>query len=187
MCFRIVRTGDVSLYIEGNTVRPEMRGRYVAEPAYQIVIDNMIMVCVDAVIINRKQRVFYLAKRVIRPMPGIWWMGGSRKKGYSPLEGICCKFREETGVDLPGDRFTFVTMTEYLWQDREQQPQDKGSHNICHQFAVELTDDELKIIRECLNRGEYDHTFGLQVFDRDRLMIAKVHPVILEVFDKIFP
>ena len=187
MSFHRIPIGKaMSLYIEGGIVRPEMMGRFIDYAVHTVVIDNMIIVCVDAVIVNQERRTFYLAKRVVRPMPGIWWIGGSRKKGYAPLDGICLKFKDETGLDLPSERFTFVTMTEYLWQDREQMPQVNGSHNICHQFAVELTEDELELVRAGLDKKEYDSNYGLQEFDRDRLVAEDVHPVILEVFDKIF-
>lgn len=181
-----IQTGEISLYIEGNYVRPEMRGGFMNETVYTAVLDHTIIVCTDAVIINRDRRIFYLVKRAIKPMQGIWWIGGRRKKGETPLKGMCRNFKRETGLDLPDERFTFVTMTEYLWQNREQEPQRNGSHNLCHHFSVELTDAELVAARHGLEKKEYEADYGLREFDRDRLVKEDVHPVIVDVYDKIF-
>jgi len=182
-----VRLGPFSLYIEGDGVRPEMQGGYMSDDVYNVVLNNTIIVCTDVVIINSDRRILYLAKRVARPMPGLWWIGGRRVKGETAIEGIQRNFRRETGLDLPLDRFEYVTMTEYLWQDREQKPQENGSHNLCHQFSIELTEAELDATRQGLEIREYDPKFGLQEFDRKRLVAMRVHPVIVEVFDTIFP
>ncbi|MCK5084571.1 MAG: NUDIX hydrolase [Candidatus Pacebacteria bacterium] len=184
MNVRTVKTGDTSLYIEGCTVKKEQRGRFMSDEAYKEVLDNTIFVCTDVVIVNLKNPVFYLAKRVINPMQGIFWIGGRRKKGEAPLEGIQRNFRRETGLDLSADKFKFVTFVEYIWQIREQEPQDNGSQNVAHQFMIELTDEELNAIE--LSPDEYDFEFGLQKFNRNRLEKDNVHPVILDVFDKIF-
>jgi hypothetical protein len=185
--FLKISTGDTKLYIEGEIVNPEMRGQFMDDETYTAVLDNTIIVCTDTVIINRERRTFFLAKRAVRPMAGIWWIGGRRKKGETPTEGIHRNFKRETNLDLNTDRFKFIAITEYIWQDREQKPYNKGSQNFCHQFFIELTEKELNKAKKHLEQTEYDSDFGLQEFDRNRLIQEKVHPVILDVFDKIFP
>ena len=112
----------------------------------------------------------------------------STKKWETPKQGMHRNFKRETDLDLTVDRFNFVTMTEYLWPDREQSPQENGSHNLCHQFVVELNDVELQKARENLSSEEYDHEFGLKEFNYTQLLdIEELHPVILEVYNKIFP
>lgn len=180
------KTGTTALYVEGDGVRPEMRGGFMDEATYTAVVDNTIIVCTDAVIINRRRCTFLLAKRAVRPMKGLWWIGGRRQKGELPIEAMCRNFRRETGLDLPRDRFSFVTVTEYLWQDREQVPQEKGSHNIAHQFMVELTGDEFIIAQGHLDKKEYEIGHGLKEFDWDQLVDAEVHPMILDLYDMIF-
>lgn len=185
--YKRVETGELSLYVERGELRPEMRGGFMSDAAYLEVLDNTIIVCTDTIIVNHRRRTVYLAKRATKPMKGLWWIGGRRNKAEAPLEGIRRNFKRETGLDLPGRRFKFVTITEYIWTDREQSPQEKGSHNLCHQFAVELNDSELATARQGLEKREYDREFGLKEFDRAALVAAGVHPVILEVYDLIFP
>lgn len=181
-----INTGDTSLYIEGCIVREEQRGGFMSDAAYKKVLDNTIFVCTDVVIVNTEKRVVYLAKRIVNPMRGIFWIGGRRKKGETPLEGIQHNFERETGLDLPADRFKFVTIVEYIWQIREQKPQENGSQNVAHQFMIELTDEELDIVSQNLSTSEYDSEYGLQEFNRDRLKKEEIHPVIMDVFNKIF-
>ncbi|MBI2436672.1 MAG: NUDIX domain-containing protein [Candidatus Magasanikbacteria bacterium] len=181
-----IHTGSTILYIEGEGIRPEMRGGFMRDEIYSAAIDNMIIVCTDTVIIDRQGQTFYLAKRSVRPMAGLWWIGGRRNKGETPLEGMRRNFKREAGLGLPQERFSFVAMTEYLWQDRAQEPTEKGSHNLAHTFATELSPEELKIARKQLETREYDPLFGLQEFDRARLVEEDVHPVILDVYDLIF-
>ncbi len=183
-----VETGCQSLYREGDMIRREMRGGYISEGAYGEVVDNMIIVCADVVIVDRSREVLWLAKRSVRPMRGVWWIGGRRNKGEFPVEAMMRNFRRETCLDLPEGRFfPFPSMMEYLWQDREQAPQDKGSHNLCNLFMVKLWPAELSLVAGGLTNREYDSEFGLQSFSRGRLVRDGVHPVILEAYDIIFP
>lgn len=146
----------------------------------------MIIVCTDAVIINRDRRTIYLAKRAIKPMQGLWWIGGRRLPGESAISSMQRCFKRETGLDIHSVHFTLVDIAEYLWKDRQQAPQDAGSHNLCHTFAVELSDTELEQAKSGLEKQEYEPRFGLREFSRTDLVRAKVHQVILDVYDKIF-
>ena len=183
-----VKTGNHSLYIEGVEVRPKMKGgKRVSNEVYAEILDETIIVCVDVLIINRNRETVYLLKRVAKPMQGLWCLGGRRVKGETPVEGMCRKFKLETGLDISPDRFIFVSIEEYVWQDREQESQDHGSHNIAHQFVVELTDEELAAVTKGLERKEFDSEFGLQEFDRSRLLREGTHPMIRKIFNQIFP
>jgi ADP-ribose pyrophosphatase YjhB (NUDIX family) len=185
MSFCRVGRGASALYVEGE-IRPEMRGGFMSDAAYAEALDNMIIVCSDVVIVDGSRELFYLAKRAQKPMAGIWWIGGRRQKGETARESMVRAFRRETGLLLHPDRFEFVMMVEYLWQDREQEPQECGSQNLAHQFMVELTAEERTRAVQGLERQEYDHVFGLQPYDRDRLISEAVHPVILDTYDKVF-
>ena len=162
----------------------------MSDAAYKEVIDNTILVCTDVVIVNIEKRVVCLAKRIVDPMRGIFWIGGRRKKGETPLEGMQRNFRREAGFDLPADRFKFVTFVEYIWQIREQEPQENGAQNVAHQFMIELTDEELNTVSRGLSPDEYDSGYGLQRFNRDRLKSevekGNIHPVVMDVFNTIF-
>lgn len=178
-----------AVYLEGDTVRSEMRGGFMSDAEYLSVLDNTIIMCADTVIVNRDRRTFYLAQRVAKPMhgSGIWWIGGRRHKGEMPLEGMIRNFLRETGLDLAPERFEFVFHGEYIFSERKQEVRSKGSHTAFHQWVVELSTEELSVVRAGLDSKEYSPTFGLKEFDRKALVEAEVHPVVIEVYDLVFP
>ncbi|MBI4437755.1 hypothetical protein HY631_02285 [Candidatus Uhrbacteria bacterium] len=180
-----IQTGPLSLYVQGE-VREEMRGGHMEDRVFASTIDHLIVVCTDAVIINRVRRTLYLCRRCVRPMRGLWVIGGRRRKGETPLAAMSARFQRETGLVLPQERFVFLMVTEYLWQDREQEPADRGMHYLGHQFVVELTNRELLYATLHLEPTEFDRAYGIQEFTRDRLVCEDVHPVLLEIYDSIF-
>lgn len=173
------------MYVEDQKHR--MERKFLSDEAYEQAITGMIIVCTDAVIINRERDTFYLAKRAIKPMQGLWWIGGRRLPSESAHASMQRCFKRETGLHLQYGRFTFVDMAEYVWKDRQQEPQYAGSHNLCHTFAVELTDEELAQAKQGMEKQEYEAGFGLQEFGRADMVHSKVHQVILDLYDKIFP
>lgn len=185
MNVRTVNTGRLPLYVEGE-IRHSMCGGFMEEGVYTAVVDHTIIVCVDAVIVDRQARLFYLVKRVAHPMSGLWWIGGRRHKGESPVESMCRNFARETGLDLSAERFAFVTIVESVWQSRKQEPIDRGSHNLTHQFYIELTVDERGCVGQGLDRAEYDMEYGLQAFNLERLSQEAVHPAIIDLYNMIF-
>lgn len=180
-----VKTGPLTLHIEGE-VRQEMRGGFMEEEVFSAAVDHMIIACTDVVVINRERRTLFLCRRAVRPMKGLWVIGGRRRKGETPLEGIRRCFKRETGLDLPEGRFDFVLVTEHLWQDREQEPRDHGLHYLGHQFSIELTQEEFAHARDHLDSVEFDAEFGLQEFTRERLIQERAHPVLLLIYNVIF-
>lgn len=184
-----VHTGGMSFYVQGE-IRPEMCGGFMEGGVYTSVLDNTIIVNVDVVAINRERSIFYLAKRAVRPILGHWWwFGGRRNKGETPIQGICRIFKKEAGICPPEERLEPLAGTiEYIWQEREQDPVERGSHHIAHQFVLELTASELAAVQANLGQtNEYDGNGGLQEFDRNRILDEGLHPAILEVYNKIFP
>ncbi len=182
-----IRTGSLSLYVEGVKILNEMRGGFMDASTYTSVVDHTIIVCTDAVIVETQRKTFFLAKRAVRPMKGLWWIGGRRRKGEVPVEAMRRTFLRETNLDISSERFIFTAITEYLWRDREQEPCNRGSHNLCHQFVVELTQQERALAASNLDTHEYERDYGLKEFDRPSLVAHDVHPVILETYDELFP
>lgn len=171
------------LYREDNH---RMERKFLDDAVYAMAIGAFVIDCTDAVIVDRRERVFYLAKRAVKPMPGIWVIGGRRSAGESLPDSMRRCFKRETGLDLSHDRFTYVVGQDCIWKDREQEPQDVGSHNFCHRFAVELTPEERAQASRSLEKKEYEQGFGLRKFRRDDLVAANVHPSLIGLFDLVF-
>lgn len=182
-----VHTAGLAMYIEGAQVTDQMRGGRMDDAAYAAMLDHTIIACTDAVIVDTPRRGFWLARRIVEPMRGLWWIGGRRMKGETPHEGMSRTFGRETGLGLAPERFRFRTVVEYLWASRAQEPTANGAHDLTHQFTVELTPQERRLVASNLNAQEYDRGFGLAYFDRARLLAEEAHPVILDLYDQVFP
>ena len=135
----------------------------------------------DVVIINQMRRTFYLALRKAEPMAEeLWIMGGLRKMGHDLPASIRRKFKEETGLEIPEERFRYVGRFEFVW---------KGGygHPIDDVFYVELSLDELtQIVLEPNEYKEYNVTYGLQEYDYQDLIAVKPHQFLLDLYEEIF-
>lgn len=171
------------LYREANH---QMSRKFLDDATYARAIEAFVIDCTDAVIVDRRERVFYLAKRVVLPMKGIWVIGGRRFAGESLHESVRRRFRRETGLDLLKERFAYVVGQDIIWKDREQEPQDVGSHNFCHRFTVELTPEERDRAARSLEKKEYEQGFGLRKFTFADLVVANVHQSLIDLYDLIF-
>ena len=175
----------IKTYIEAG-YRPIPKVR-LEDREYGRALQRFVGVCVDAVSIDRDARVFFLAKRRAKPMRGVWWIGGGVSAGTLLEEAMAQNFKRETSLLLDADRFRFVCTNQYLWKDREQDPRDVGCHMEGHTFAVELSSEELATAGARLDQNEYDVDFGLQAFNRDRLVIEGAHQAIVDAYDLVFP
>lgn len=152
---------------------------------YAAAIASFVIVCTDAMIIDRARHTAWLASRKILPMKGFWIIGGRRLPGESIQTSIRRCFARETSLKITSDRFEYIRQNEYLWSKRQQVPQNVGSHNIADTFAIELTPDERDAASRSLTSSEYE-AVGLQEFDRQAMLDAKVHPALIDLYDSVF-
>ena len=170
------------IYIENNH---QLKGVYLKTPLYLKAMESMIIVCSDTMIFNRKEKAVYLAKRRVKPMQGWWEIGGRRFAGETALEAAVRNFTRETNLKIKPPRFKFITTIENIWQNKKEKPTETGKHDIGFVFAVNLNKKEIKIVSENLDPKEY-HSNSLERFDRKKLLEEKIHPAMIEIYDKIF-
>ncbi len=166
-----------------------LRSRHLDDAVYAQVLDSMIIVCTDAIIVTPdRPGLVWLARRNVRPMRGWWIIGGRRRTSETIGASMARNFGRETTLDLPEDRFRLVRLNEYTWTDREQEPQDGGSHNLCHTFVVELNETERRQAAANLERAEYVAGVGLKAFDLARLQAdPDIHPMLIDLHHDLFP
>ena len=165
----------------------EFKGAFLPDDVYSQVLDSFVIVCTDFVAINRARRTFYLPKREIQASKGIWRFGGRQKAGETK-QGSCARLaKRELKLDIEPNRFEYVTTTEDLWSYRHQEPKNAGVHDDIHVFVIELTTAELKQAADSLDPGEYDLSFKIQEFDRERLIREQVYPQVIDLYDIVFP
>ena len=175
---------EPKLYIE----QPErILGGFLEDNAYAEAIKSFIIVCTDFVAIDQKRGVFYLAKRIVHPTEGIWLFGGRQKAGETTRESCIRLAKRELGLSLSPARFEYVTVAEELWSWRKLEPHDAGCHTLSYIFCIELSKEEIAFAATHLDPEEYEITFGIQEFDRTRIVAETVYPRLIDLYDSIFP
>ncbi len=155
----------------------------MSDQEYSKTLDTMVVVCADAVIVNKHKKTFFLAKRNVKPMQGWWIIGGRVLPGEQPHEAIVRKFKAEAGVSLDENRFTFVGFIRHQWKDRKQSPTDHPVDDLSYTFFVELTDEEFIIAKNSLDKKEYQGS--LKEFTKEDL--KPLHPSLSYLYEQIFP
>jgi ADP-ribose pyrophosphatase YjhB (NUDIX family) len=153
---------------------------------YPKAIGAMIGVCADAIIIDPEKKIFYLPRRVVKPMMGYWSIGGRRFPGDSAAASVAKNFMRETGVKAPRGRFRFISTIEVIWKDRKESPVNIGKHDIIQFFSIKLDKKELAHASANLCRTEYA-AGSLEAFDRKKMASKRLHPALIDLYDKIFP
>lgn len=188
---RVVRVGDQTVALYRQDPKHVMPRVFISDTAYAEAITGMVIVCTDVVLLNRERQTFYLATRRSLPMRGLWWIGGRMNAGETERESIMRAFRRETGLELPAGRFVETPrMTRYQWSERQQVPQTLGSDNLCYNYSLELSGEELAHVAAHLDPNEYDQEVGLREFTRAELKAiyseGRLHPVIWDIYQTIF-
>ena len=158
---------------------------WIPEETYETIVKSMIIPCVDIVFYTRSDEAIYLAKRVVLPMNSYWCLGGRIFFNDATLEEAAARsVARESGLTIDLNRFKFVCNHLYSWEAIAQ-----GyftGRNLATIFSCEATIDEIDKISKTLNETEFDKEFGLQRFDRQRLLDMNVHQAMIDVFDQLF-
>jgi len=158
-----------------------------SDKEYAKITQSLVIACTDALIIDRKKQTVFLAKRRAKPAANKWWyIGGRTFAGETPKESIQRCFKRETKLKLPICRFKFINTQVFICNERQQYPQNLGYHAISFAFIVELTSKERIKVASSLDTAEYQTGFGLKEFSRKELVEERVHPAILESYDRVF-
>ncbi len=135
---------------------------YLDDVEYTRATQCLVLLCADVLIISKDRKTFYLARRKSRPAKDWWWfIGGRRKFGELPTKSPQRCFERETGLRISAKRFQYVVTNEYFFVDRQQEPQDAGTHSIAQTYVVYLSEKEIRRIK--LDPKEY-HDGGLRKF-----------------------
>ena len=170
------------IYIENNH---QIKSTYLENEIYLKAMESMIVVCSDIMIINRKEKAVYLVKRRVKPMQGWWQIGGRRFAGETARETAVKNFLRETSLKINPSRFKFITTIENIWQSKKEKPIKTGKHDLIFVFTVDLNKKEIKMVSKNLDPKEYCQN-SLEKFSRKRLLKEKIHPALIEIYDKIF-
>ena len=171
------------IYIEN---QHRIKKVHLDDQDYSKALTAMICVCADAIITDMSEQVFYLPRRVVKPMKGYWSIGGRRLPGESASKAIARNFERETTVKLASRRFHPISVIEVIWKDRKEAPTSVGKHDLIHIYTIELSKKEMAQVSANLCKAEYKMG-SLESFDRMKMVAKKIHPALIDIYDKIFP
>lgn len=168
------------LYVEPGFVG--MSPIFLPDEEYGRALETFIVPCTDTLIIAPQEKCVYLAKRRVKPAQDWWWMiGGRRKAGISARDAMRETFKRETSLSIAPERLKYVAIIEYLFKDREQEPQGKNQHAQGITFSLELTPEERWTVAANLDPQEYCANLGLQSFTLEQLQDGSHSSIIVEL------
>lgn len=161
---------------EGSNLKP---GR-LDDATYALAQSSFPVFGLDIMPYSRKESKVYLGWRIAKPMQDEWWtIGGRIRFGQTEAEGARSIFKRETGQDLNTNRLEYFAMIHSFMKNREQEPNDIGSHSISLNFGIEVTTEEIETISAGLDPKEYQGK-GMRAFSLPELE-GEVQPIVFEM------
>lgn len=157
----------------------------LSDEEYARALQSIVVTCTDILLVSKSKKLVHLASRKAKPMAGWWLIGGKMVPGDSPVQSAVKNLIRETQLTLDEGRFQLISISNYKWKDRQQQPQNIGCHMLSYVFAVEVSDVELEYIVQHLEENEYQSGI-LKSFDREKLINENASQVIIDLYDFLF-
>lgn len=166
-------------------VEVKTENQWIEDSVYAQIVEKTIITCTDTVFVVPGDRALYLAKRSALPMRGVWCFGGRMFfNDKTPQDSVSRCVKSETGLFIDPSRFMFVCVNLYFWAVVAQGNFPGRNLGITHVCYVD--NEEIDQMTMGLSEKEYDTQFGIQKFDRERLIHENVHRAMLRTFNEIF-
>ncbi|HYF10462.1 MAG TPA: hypothetical protein VD967_02550 [Candidatus Paceibacterota bacterium] len=164
-------------------------GRIERDEDYAMVVKNTIVTCADAIFLakgrdGKIEKKFYLARRAVEPMKGLWVFGGRLAFNItSPQEGLARVIKRETKLDISPERFEFHSVHMYTWAKVAQG--DFPGRNLALNHLCVLTQEEIDAI--VLDKEYEPDSFRGYARDEiaDEIERRGSHAMLLDLFDQI--
>jgi hypothetical protein len=145
MNLHIIKTGS-----------PNKTETYLDNDTYSKSLDVFCKGCIDILLEHPDKQEILLVKRKIDPLKNSYWIiGGRMQHGYDIYENIYRISKRELNIELQRDKCKLLTVMNYIWGMREQNPKTNGTTDISLTFHYKLSTDEFKTFK--LDETEYDY------------------------------
>ncbi len=125
-------------YVTGTQQKP---GTFMSDATYSEALDALVVCCADAAVLH--QGVWLIAKRIWKPQPDWWVIGGRMRKAELIEQALRRNLWRELHLDIPEDRLrSIIGYYNQIWDTRAQEPTTNGCHVFSITTAVQLTDEE---------------------------------------------
>ncbi len=120
--------------------------KWVSKKEYGMIRDNVVRTCVDCILINKGKML--LGKRNIEPHPDWWIFGGKMKPGENFEQAAKRNLKRELNLDIKLSRFHHFGTYSFVWSRRAELPQENGCHDVSITMILEISDEEVKKIKQ---------------------------------------
>ena len=128
-------------FVESGRINLKTGQARMPDLEYATALDYLVFTCVDIAFLCENHLL--LARRKRYPRKDWWIIGGRMMAGESPLDTAQRKAWEEAKLpNLERDRFQYVGVYSTCFANREQPPQQNGSHSVNLTYQVRLTPQE---------------------------------------------
>ena len=141
------------------------------DPTYAKILDGLVVACTDVIICDDAGNMLS-GFRQIKPQQGYWTScGGRMMRGDTFEETASLKVKGELGLDVPKDRFNYVSTYSTSFTERQLPPQENGTHTVNALMVLTVTTEERKEIDANLKLdGEHERSDWVdlsEVMDKD--------------------
>ncbi len=118
---------------------------FVDDQTYTQILDAIVVACLDVVFAH--QGKVLLGKRAWHPQAD-WWIIGGRMRPGEELNATAARHaKRDLGLELDPVRFSFLTTFSTAWKTRRHSPAENGTHTTSIVMAIELSNEEVELIR----------------------------------------
>lgn len=158
---------------------------WIDDNIYLQIVQKTIIVCTDTVFIVEGEDAIYLAKRSVLPMKGIWCFGGRMLfNDPTPNDSVSRCVKRETGLLIDPKRFKQLSVNLYSWNRILQG--DFPGRNLGIMFSCKVSLEEIDQMAKGLSDKEYDISFGIQPYNRFRVVEEKLHRALDNAYAACF-
>lgn len=163
---------------------------FLTDGAMREVLDCRPIVCVDILLVDRTTKELLLPTRTLASGRGLWFIGGMLKRNQTFEQAGAAALQREAGLEIDESRLSFLAVNRFVWDVRNETPQQNGRVDINFCYTLEPTPEEITTIHSSLTSSEYDNT-GLLRLNRMALAAAletenPAKKVLLDYYDTVF-
>lgn len=147
---------------------------YLSDDLYSIVLDNIVVTCVDCVILHQGKML--LGKRTREPQPDWWVIGGRMLPGESFIDAAIRNSHRELSIELTAARFDYLGAYSFVWEKRAQPPVENGCHMVSVVMVVRISEEE---VGEIQTNDEYNELRW--VYPKSVVQSKLYHPALVQI------
>ena len=128
-----------------------MRPYKLTDEEYGKVLDNVVVGCVDVVVLHKNK--ILLEQRKVHPIKGEWWIFGGRILIGEELNQTAQRsVLRELGLKAAKDRFINFGTFNLIWPKRREPVETNGCHHLLIAHMIEIDDDEKQVVDSFLSK-----------------------------------